>query len=455
VIGVSTIDDGGATAMMTDELAARDGWSRERLHEFQSDRVREVVAHAVARSPYYRGVLGDAALAPDVRLQDLPTLSKATLMEQFDRVVTDAGLTLDAVEAHARGGDPGALLLGDYHVFATSGTTGRRGVFPQRTWEFRQWVAAALHTLGRLGITPGTRTVGIPAPTPLHITQKLFTALGGFGGGRPALTATTAIAELVRGLNLDRPEALITLPSLAGALAAEQTAGRLTVDLHRVVVAGEALSDDVRARVTEAWGAAPFEIYGTTEALIVAAESPDRVGLHLTEDLVVVEVVDEHDRPVPDGQPGYKVLLTSLVNRALPLIRYELADSVTVAAGADPSRRPYRRLERVDGRSDDHLTLPGTAGEPVVVAPQHLRAPFASLAAVLQYQIVQEPTRLVVRVVLRPDAAASVSDTVAGNIRRALEAAGAVVPPLIIEHVPEIEREPGGAKLKLVKARLR
>jgi phenylacetate-coenzyme A ligase PaaK-like adenylate-forming protein len=65
----------------------------------------------------------------------------------------------------------------------------------------------------------------------------------------------------------------------------------------------------------------------------------------------VVEVIDEHDRPLPDGQPGYKVLLTSLVNWALPLIRYELADSVTVAAGADPSRRcAHRRVRQPAAR---------------------------------------------------------------------------------------------------------
>ena len=37
---------------------------------------------------------------------------------------------------------PGALFAGEFHVFSTSGTTGRRGVFPQSTAEFDRWVAA-------------------------------------------------------------------------------------------------------------------------------------------------------------------------------------------------------------------------------------------------------------------------------------------------------------------------
>ena len=58
--------------------------------------------------------------------------------------------------------------------------------------------------------------------------------------------------------------------------------------------------------------------------------------MDVLEDLVVLEVVDEHDRPVEPGVPGYKVLLTNLVGRAQPLLRYELTDSVTLARGTNP-----------------------------------------------------------------------------------------------------------------------
>ncbi len=66
---------------------------------------------------------------------------------------------------------------------------------------------------------------------------------------------------------------------------------------------------------------------------MLASESVNRVGLHVAEDVVVLEVVDELGLPVPPGTPGYKVLVTSLIGRTVPLIRYELADSVTLAAG--------------------------------------------------------------------------------------------------------------------------
>jgi phenylacetate-coenzyme A ligase PaaK-like adenylate-forming protein len=412
--------------------------------------VRELLRHATARSPYYREVLGRGA--EDADLAELPPLSKATLMEHFDRVVADPRLRLASVEAHAAGRDPGTLLAGAYHVFSTSGTTGRRGVFTESSAEFGHWLAAARRMTRRIGVAPGARVIGIGAPTALHITQKLFTALGGFGDGRPALTVTTPLPELVDALNRDQPDAILTAPSVAGILAEEQLDGRLAIRPRRIALAGEVLADDLSLRVGAAWGIEPFQVYASTEALILASESIQRVGLHVSEDLVVLEVVDEHGRLVAPGVPGYKVLVTSLVNRALPLIRYELSDTVTIAPGPDPSGRPYLRIERVDGRNDDVLRLPTAGGGEVVVLPYRLRAAFAQLPDVLQYQVVQEERRLAIHVVLRAGFSAETPPRIEAGIREAIEGAGAIPPAIAVEPVAEIEREPGVAKLKLVKS---
>ena len=165
------------------ELLRRDRWSRERLLGHQQKELRALIRHAVARSPYYREAFGADAADGEVQLTELPTLPKQLLMEQFDRVVTDPRLRLDDVEAHLAGDSPAALLLGDYHVFSTSGTTGLRGVFVQTEEEFSVWVAATLRALTRFGIGPDTRVVGIGAPGPLHISKKLFAALAGASDG--------------------------------------------------------------------------------------------------------------------------------------------------------------------------------------------------------------------------------------------------------------------------------
>jgi phenylacetate-coenzyme A ligase PaaK-like adenylate-forming protein len=448
----SVATDAARTSTLADELLAHDRWSRDELLAYQHERLQELVAHAVASSPYYREAFGPDAASGRLVLADLPTLPKATLMEQFDRIVTDPRLTLAAVEAHAVGPDPAALLLGRYHVFATSGSSGLRGLFVQTAEEFETWVAAAFRHARRAGIDLADRPLGIGAPTPLHITRKLFAALGARGGGRPDLPVTTPLPELVDALNGDRSRTILTNPAVACLLAEEQLQGQLAIAPRHVVLAGEVLTDDVRRRIDDAWGLRPFEVYASTEALILASESRDHVGLHVSEDLVVLEVVDERGRQVPEGLPGHKVLITSLVNRALPLIRYELSDTVTLASGPDPHGRPYRRIERVDGRNDEVLRFPAASGGDVAVLPYQLRSPFTGFPEVLQYQVVLEEHRLAVRVVVRSDAPDDVPTQVGAALRVQLEEAGAVCPPIEVERVAVIERERGSAKLKLVKS---
>src|SRR5688500_15293363 len=98
--------------MLEAELMERDRWTRDDLLAYQAERVRGLLTHAVNRSPYYREVLGaDAAERP---LAELPTLSKATMMAEFDRVVTDPRLRLVDLRAHLSGTDPSRSFLGAY-----------------------------------------------------------------------------------------------------------------------------------------------------------------------------------------------------------------------------------------------------------------------------------------------------------------------------------------------------
>ena len=120
---------------------------------------------------------------------------------------------------------------------------------------------------------------------------------------------------------------------------------------------------------------------------------------------VIVEVVDDANRPVAAGTPGSKVLLTNLVQGTQPLIRYELSDAVQLEDGVDRSGRPYDRIARIDGRSDDVLRLPAAVGGgEVAVHPYRLRAPFVKLLDVLQYQVVHGDAGLLVRIVVRDSA---------------------------------------------------
>ena len=74
----------------------------------------------------------------DHPLEELPVLTKATLMEHFDDLVTNREVRLDQVEGHLATFSGDEQFLGRYRVCATSRTSGRRGLFLIRRESVRE-----------------------------------------------------------------------------------------------------------------------------------------------------------------------------------------------------------------------------------------------------------------------------------------------------------------------------
>lgn len=183
------------------------------------------------------------------------------------------------------------------------------------------------------------------------------------------LNATDPIADTVARLNDFRPDSLVGYASVHRLLAEEQLAGRLRISPVAVMSASEVLTDDTRRLVEEAWGRKPFNVYAATEPAGIASECEQHHGLHLYEDLVITEVVDQTNRPVPPGTFGAKILVTVLFSRTQPLIRYEMSDSVRLTERRCPCGRPFALLDGIQGRSEDVLHLPGRTSNSIAVHP--------------------------------------------------------------------------------------
>jgi phenylacetate-coenzyme A ligase PaaK-like adenylate-forming protein len=136
---------------------------------------------------------------------------------------------------------------------------------------------------------------------------------------------------MVDELNLFQPESLFTYPSIASLLAIEQLEGRLHIHPQVVETGAEVRTEQMEQNIRRAWSVAPFNVYGTTEGGPCNVDCSYHRGIHVFEDLVLMEVVDERNQAVPDGLPGSKVLITNLFNFTQPLIRYEVTDMLTIS----------------------------------------------------------------------------------------------------------------------------
>jgi phenylacetate-coenzyme A ligase PaaK-like adenylate-forming protein len=440
-------------AALAADQVARDRWTREQLLAHQRSRLRALIAHATSASDYYRETLGPGAV--DKPLSELPTLTKATLMEQWDRIVCDRRLRLAAVQEHVAGPTATDPYLGEFHVFSTSGASGLRGLF---VYDLRDWetsAAVALRAAARGGAAPETRIATVGAPDGVHSSRRVYEVVRGARGDAPNLSVLTPLDEIVEALNDYQPEALYGYSSMGALLADEQLRGCLDIAPRLLAFGSEPLTEAMRERIRAAWGSDPAEYYVSTEAFVIACSTTAHPRtLDVFEDMVIVEVVDEHDRPVAPGTAGAKVLITNLENSTQPLIRYELSDRVVMGSGPSPSGGPYAHVTHIEGRAADVLVFPGAAGGRVAVQPLELGAPFARLPEVRQFQIVRDPDRLQVRVMLDPGAAAGTAQRIRAVVADTLAGAGAVVPAIEVTTVAELEREPGpAAKLKLIVAR--
>lgn len=432
-----------------DRLRRRDRWTREAISAHQAAALGGLRAYAYARSPFYQRFHRGLADGP---LRELPVLTKAMVMEHFDDLVTDKAIRLEAVRAHLASSTRDRRFLGRYWVNATSGSTGEPGLFlfDRDEWTTALASFARAHEWAglRVSITHRMRMASVASTTPWHMSAQVGATLGSWWIPALRLAASESPETIVRQLNTWQPEMLVSYASMARILAEEQLAGRLHIHPHLVFTSSEVLTDETRRRVTAAWGHAPFDQYAATETGGLAAECAEGRRLHLFEDLVIVEVVDERNRPAPPGEYGAKLLVTTLFSRTQPLIRYELSDSVSVAGAICECGRRFAVVEDIQGRTEDVLRFPAAAGGEIAVHPVTFHRILDAVPA-SGWQVVQEPDG--VTVVLSGVSAEAVDEVLAQAVRQAAVGQGAVSPRVTVRRVSAIPKSAAG-KAPLIRA---
>jgi phenylacetate-CoA ligase len=411
------------------QLRTHDGWAREEVLAYQARRVAELRAFAFERSPFYRDLHRGFERAP---LEDLPVVTKATLMERFDEVVTDREIHLVDVEAFSATASATDRFRDHYRVAATGGTTGRRGIFLADPQEWTQVLASygrAYEWAGvAAGLTNRIRMAVISSTNPTHQSSIVGATVASRFIPTIRLDASQPIEEAVAALNDFRPDSLVGYASILRVLAEEQVAGRLRVTPRAVMSASEVLTDDARKRILTAFGVPATNVYAATETAGIASEC--RLGhLHRYEDLVIAEIVDEDNQPVPEGEYGAKTLVTVLFSRTQPLIRYELSDRIAAAPGM-PGDLPFARLAGIEGRQEEVLTLGGVTVHPNVFHGALERLP------VTGWQVIDEGDRLRVLLAGAENVDAAVTADVVQRALAAVRARGVQVTVDLVDSIP-------------------
>jgi phenylacetate-CoA ligase len=422
-------------------LTSHEHWSRDRLEDLQGRLLTNLIDWVTTRSPFYRELCSTLHLSAPYTLQDLPIMDKRTHMAHFDEMVTDPRLKLSELQEYMADVSGDDYYLGKYRVLTTAGSSGERAVFVYSRKEWSMQQAASMRIAAMMGVLPFSvprlKIVTIGSSSPLHDSHRLPLSMLIGPYRYDMLPATAPVEELVQQLNAIQPDLLRGFPSILGLLVIEQLQGHLHISPRIIAGGGEPLTEELRQKLQTVWQSKVFDIYGTQEGLR-SVECSFSQGMHLFEDLGIVEVVNENNRSVPEGIMGHKILFTNLFSFTLPIIRYEISDMVMLDPEPCPCKRPLRRVRAIDGRNDDVIYLKGRAGEQIAVHPVHFWDALESFEGIRQYQVVHEADGIRLRLVLE-QANEDLPFGVREQIAKKLDALGVYSPSISVEMVSSLE----------------
>jgi phenylacetate-CoA ligase len=203
-------------------------------------------------------------------------------------------------------------------------------------------------------------------------------------GPSATLNIRTDIDEQLAWLDQHDPDYLITHPSnLRGLVRRAMEKGWRPRRLREARTFAEALPEDLRALCREAWNVKLCDTYSAEETGYIALQCPDHEHYHVQAENLIVEIVDQRGGPCRPGETG-RVVVTTLQNFAMPLIRYEIGD-YAVAGAACPCGRGLPVIARVMGRTRNLLRLPDGRR----FFPSFPADTWAGIAPIRQLQVVQ------------------------------------------------------------------
>lgn len=427
---------GHDTVAVRRRLEQTQWWDRERLQHLRLERLRALLAHALAHVPYYRDRLGGPGItAGDLRSLDdlagLPLLDKSDIRGHREALKSDTAGPLARCNTGGSSGEPLVFHIGRERISHDVAAKWRA----TRWWE----------------VDIGDREMVIwGSPIELGAQDRMRRVRDRVLRSRllPAFEMSPekldGFIDAIRAL---RPRMLFGYPSALAHIAAHAARRGIAMDdlgIRVAFVTSERLYDEQRTGIESAFGCRVANGYGGRDAGFIAHECPHG-GMHISAEDIIVETVDGQGKPVPDGEPG-EIVVTHLATRDYPFIRYRTGDVGVLSAAACACGRGLPLLAEIQGRTTDFVT----ARDGTIMHGLALIYVMRELDGIQAFRIVQERLDLTrVEVVPEGELRARTIDAIRAGFRARL---GESV-EIRVEPVPAIARERSG-KFRYVVSRV-
>jgi len=319
-------------------------WPRERIEALQLRRLRDLVSAAYEHTPYWRSVMDERGLSPDgidslADLQRFPLLEKPTLRAHRDEMVW-------------RQEGPRVMLV------RTSGSTNEALQFYTSSNREAEINAARIRGHRWVGVNKGDKEVFFwGSPVELD-TQGRIKQVRDWLINEPLTNGFELTPDRVVQAFEDwkrwRPKCVFGYPSSFVLMV--DMARKAGIDLKEIrrrgaeviVTTSEMLGEVNRTIIRDAFDLPVFDSYGLREAGLVSHEC-DRQTMHTTDEHLILETIDPETLE-PTDREG-ELVVTSLISRVMPVIRYRTGDIVTLGDEPCPCGRRLNRIAISGGRA--------------------------------------------------------------------------------------------------------
>jgi phenylacetate-CoA ligase len=329
------------------DMKERLAWTTEEICRYQVWKLRDLIGMAYHNSPFYRRLFDQHSVQPDnlrgiEDLKQLPILEKQMLRETDPLDVVTVQPDTDSDEI-------------DWMEELTSGSTGHP-LRILRTWRDLYYIKAkVIRAFGQTGFRFYHRQAVLKSSVESLTGRHWFERLGVLR--KYWLSVTDTPEENLARLRQIRPQHLHGYPSGLLSIAEMLRTRGEALYIPMICTGAEVLDPVVRRLIAESFNAEVFDLYGTREVGNIAWECRAHQGMHVNDDALIVELLDDEGNEVSDGSEG-EVVVTYLDGREFPFIRYRLGDRAIRMKDRCSCGIAFSRLERVIGRSDERIRLP-------------------------------------------------------------------------------------------------
>jgi phenylacetate-CoA ligase len=374
----------------------------------QYDQLAVLAVYAEKQSPYFRQRLEQTGartqnIASPEGLRQLPILTRSDIQQAGDTLhckeIPKSHMPVGEGKSSGSTGEPVTV-----RKTAINDLFWHANMMREHFWHHRDFSGRLL--VMRSGIKAPIRQKGWGRAVDL-----LFSS-----GPTIGLPILLDIKELVKVLLEFKPQQLNIYPSTLDALITHCQKENISIEgVEHIWCISETLSSGLRQRAKEFFNASIEDDYSSNEIGIIALQCPDSGLYHVMSESVIVEVLDEEGNPCAEGQIG-KILVTSLLNFATPLIRYDIGDYAE-RGGPCPCGRGLPTLKAIKGRTRNLVVKPDGSRH----WPPLPRAIFLSKLRITQFQFIQHSLEdIEVRLVTDAKLTAAEEATLTEHVHQAL-----------------------------------